>query len=585
MSKFSKHADKVTATVNSHAGEAVTNFMEMNSYKLNPLDTLRIIAASSIFGEPQYYRDGLEAPKAIKNHMTCLEYSIFSAFLKDKRSSADVFTSAIDAALDFDFKSTLELAVELRKEYFMRLNPAVIFVRADRHKNREKFNKDNPGFMRTVGKMIAQRPDDITNQFEYFMFINKSKKGMSSMMKRTWADALESYSRYQLNKYKGKRLIDLVRLSHAHNADIDELMKTGTIKVSETEQTWETMRSTGKTWMQILTTLEVPHMALLRNLRGIFTEIKDTDVAKQVIAKLVEGVPYGKQFPFRYYSAYKVIQEESSVNHKTILLDGLEACLDKSVENMPKLSGKTICLSDNSGSAWGALNSEYGTTRVAEIANLSSLITALQSDEGEVGVFGDNLSIKSISKRNGLLSQLDETCKRGLGQGGGTENGIWIFFRDAIANRKVYDNIFIYSDQQAGHGGLYGTSTGQGEYSTLWGYKNRKSHVDVLALITEYRRTVNPKVNVFSIQVAGYDNSVLPENLYRGAILAGWTGREPVYAKAIIDTWNMIESNSKRTKEIEIATQKNSTKPSSKTRKTKNSTLSSSFDNLKDIIE
>jgi hypothetical protein len=27
----------------------------------------------------------------------------------------------------------------------------------------------------------------------------------------------------------------------------------------------------------------------------------------------------------------------------------------------------------------------------------------------------------------------------------------------------------------------------------------------------------------------------------RGAILSGWTGKEPVFAKALIDTWNEIE--------------------------------------------
>jgi hypothetical protein len=61
-------------------------------------------------------------------------------------------------------------------------------------------------------------------------------------------------------------------------------------------------------------------------------------------------------------------------------------------------------------------------------------------------------------------------------------------------------------------------------------------------LVRKYRDTVNPKVNVFTVQVAGYNNSVLPENLYRGAILAGWTGKEPVYAKAIIDAWDQAES-------------------------------------------
>ena len=61
-------------------------------------------------------------------------------------------------------------------------------------------------------------------------------------------------------------------------------------------------------------------------------------------------------------------------------------------------------------------------------------------------------------------------------------------------------------------------------------------------MVQDYRKKVNPKVNVFTIQVAGYNNSVLPENLYRGAILAGWTGKEPVFAKTLIEAWDSAES-------------------------------------------
>jgi hypothetical protein len=177
---------------------------------------------------------------------------------------------------------------------------------------------------------------------------------------------------------------------------------------------------------------------------------------------------------------------------------------------------------------------------VAEIANLSSLITAQRADEGYVGVFGDNLSMAGVSKRNGLLSQLQETSQRGKQQGQGTENGIWLFWDDAISNKKHYDTVFIYSDMQAGHGYLYGTD--RSKYQDYIHPKRGGSYVDVLALVAKYRKTVNPKVNVFTVQVAGYSNSVLPENLYRGAILAGWTGRESVFAKAVIETWDNIES-------------------------------------------
>ena len=96
---------------------------------------------------------------------------------------------------------------------------------------------------------------------------------------------------------------------------------------------------------------------------------------------------------------------------------------------------------------------------------------------------------------------------------------------------------------QAGHGGLYGINSDEYKDFLHGGRSGFGRHIDVLALVAKYRKEVNSKVNIFSVQVAGYDNSVLPENLYRGAILAGWTGKEPIFAKAIIDTWDQIESN------------------------------------------
>jgi hypothetical protein len=533
MSKLSKHSVKSTADHKAFQDKAVQNFDGGTSYTLNPLDTLRIVAASSIFGEPSYYRGSHDKPS---NLSTMSKTDILGIYKDPTETTTDVFTKAIDAALEYDFKATLELAKKLRHELFMRLNPAVIFIRASQHPKRVEFNEANPGLMKQYGLDIVGRPDDITNQFDYFMFLKGSKNGLPSIVKRTWAEKLATFNRYQINKYKSKSLIDLVRISHAHSEVIDELMKTGDIKVGETEQTWESLKSQGKTWKEILNTIKVPHMALLRNLRNIFTEINDVEIATKVLTDLKAGVLYGKQFPFRYYTAYKEI-DKVSINHKGLILDSLQDCLDISVDNFPKLKGKVACLSDNSGSSWGSMNSEYGTTHIAEIANLSSIITALASDEGYVGVFGDNLSLKPVSKRDGILSQLKETSERGRNQGGGTEHGIWVFLRQAIDTKTHYDTIFIYSDMQAGHGGLYGRNIGSGDV-----YEGRGSHVDVLKMVQEYRKKVNPKVNIFTVQVAGYNNSVVPENLYRGAVLGGWTGKEALYANELISTWDTIEA-------------------------------------------
>ena len=520
MSKFSGYASKTEADYNKHKDERVVNYMNGISYTTNPLLELVMVAASSIFGEKSYYKkDGVEN--------------------KELNTTTSTFIKACDNALSYDFKGVLELAKKLRYEYNMRLNPALIMVRAVMHEGRKAFNEENKAFMRACIEEVINIPTDIWNQFELWMFFNGSKNKLPSILKRAWAEKLNHTKKYQLAKYKTKaKIIDLVRICHAHSEDIDELMKSGTIEVTDEESTWEKLRSEGKSWTEILEGTYIPHMALLKNLRGIASEVSDNTL-KQVLELLESGVEKGKQFPFRYWSALNAIKTSyPRVPNEGLIEESLNRCLDKAMSNFPKLKGKTICLSDNSGSAWGASTTEYGSTRVAELDNLSSVMTAINSDEGYVGIFGDRLEIEAVNKRDGVLSQLDKIqSKHSHNIGGSTENGIWLFFDQAIKKKIHWDNIFIYSDMQAGHGGLYGLDLR--DYSE---YTTRGHYIDVLKLVQEYRRKVNPKVNVFSVQTAGYDNNVLPENEYRTSILTGWTGKETVYANVLIDIWDRMEN-------------------------------------------
>ena len=73
-------------------------------------------------------------------------------------------------------------------------------------------------------------------------------------------------------------------------------------------------------------------------------------------------------------------------------------------------------------------------------------------------------------------------------------------------------------------------------------YICRGSYIDVMKLVNKYRSEVNPKVNVFTIQVAGYTNVLIPENTVRCSVLYGWTGKETVYADKINKMWDEIEN-------------------------------------------
>ena len=521
----------------------VTNFMGGNSYELNAIDTLKMVTASSIFGEPSYYRNGEFDDAKITDgvydaHSLMRELSVLDDLKFSFKKTSEIMEQVIDEALTEDFGAVLEWAVELRKNYLMRLNPQVIMVRAAMHPNRVKFNEENPGKFREMQKLVMSRADEPASQLTYYLYKNKSKNNLPNILKRSWAEKLGSLNRYQIAKYKntGLGMIDVVRISHAKSKVLDELMKTGTVIVEETDKTWENLKSEGKSWKEILGTIKLGHMALLRNLRGIFTEIDDRDVCVKVLEDFKAGVLSGKQFPFRYYSAYKAV-ENSSMNFKPLVLDALEECIDISLNNMPKLSGKTITLSDNSGSAWETVPTEYGSVKIAEIDNLSAVITAMLSDEGYVGVFGDKLEIIPIKKRDGVLSQMKLVNEKGKFVGSGTENGIWLFWDKAIREKEHWDNVFIYSDMQAGHGGLYGIDASKYDE-----YRYRGNYIDVMKLVSKYRSTVYSKVNVFSVQTAGYTSICIPEMAYRSAAMYGWTGKEVSFADAYIKIWSEIEN-------------------------------------------
>lgn len=560
MSKITKAAKEKTTFVKEskrlRLDETVTNYMGGQSYTVDPIMRLKMVTASSIFGEPQYYRQtGFNNKKNVRNGVEFAKISgicLFGERYKEEIDTATYMEQVIDSALDYDFKATVEWAVTLRKEYYMRLNPQVIMVRAAIHPKRAEICKDDKtAWFRKTNVQVMQRADDVIEQMNYYIYINNGTvKNCPSVLKRSWKEKIESLDAYQMNKYGGNDMINVCRVCHASKNHVPELMKTGKVHVEENKKTWENLHSDGKLWEEILQTIRLPHMAALRNMRGVFSEINNLDIAKQYTENLKSGVLKGKQLPFRYYSAYNTLNRanETIVNHKMHLLDSLEECMDISLDNMPKLKGRTMCLSDNSGSAWGNFNSEYGTVTVAEIDNLSSVITSMNSDEGYVGKFGNELKVYEISKRNGCLKQANEiSSSRYKDVGSATEGGIWLFFKNAIENKEHWDNIFIYSDMQAGTGGLYGTEKHQKEYRKQYGTGHSNNFVNVFALVEEYRKRVNPKVNVFSVQTAGYDNSVVPNFAYRTTLLYGWTGKEAVFAAKMNELWDEVDKRCEAT--------------------------------------
>lgn len=525
--------------------DAELNFMGGISYRLNPLDTLKMISASSVFGEPQYYRDGDHAQATVPDEVCSVDraFAQYSLRVLDPflgMSTSAVMERAIDLALTYDYAGVLDWAAELRTAYLMRLTPQIIMVRAAVHPGRKKYTASHPGQFDAIEQQVMLRADDVIAQADYALFLRGTKRGLPAVLKRSWARRISRMDQYSMAKYAraGIGLIDVVRLCHAKGRLVSRLMRTGSLPMPAGENTWERMRAGGAGWQEILTRIPMPHMALLRNLRGIFSEVEDAALREKVLARLIDGVRSGKQFPFRYLSAWKAIGLCGGEWTRQAE-EALDRCALLSCGNLPALPGKSAFLSDNSGSAWGTCTSEYGTMQIAEIGNMSAVLGAMRAEDGYVFTFGNALLPVPIDPKGSPMRQIRQANSIGKGCGMATENGIWLFFREAIFEHQHWDNIFIYSDMQAGHGGLY--SSDWEAYRSV-GCSLAGEYIDVNALIALYRQRVNPKVNVCCIQTAGYTNALVPEYGYRTAVLCGWTGRELVFADILRKTWDAAES-------------------------------------------
>lgn len=507
------------------------NFMGGESYDIkNPIARLRLAAASCFFGEPMYYHRDDDDKRSVKA-ATLMPGRLDAASVKHLREVLDavdpkewrgltpagLMEKSIDEALDHDPEATLALAAELRQEAHIRTTPQVILVRAAHHPKVRgpKTGAVAPSLVHKYAPQIISRADEPAVGLAYHQATYGKDAPIPNSLKKAWARALQGASAYSLAKYRmdnrEAKLVDVMNLVHPKGEAVSKLAK-GELK--NTGETWEAIVS-GKgsnraAWEEALP--KMGHMALLRNLRNL---LKAGVPAEKYKDALVDGAEDGKQLPFRYYSAYRAIENDAPPS----LLDAVEECLTKSLGNLPRFPGKTMALVDNSGSARGTTTSSMGSMQVATIGNLTGIVTGMVSDEGYVGVFGDDLKVQPIRKKDSVFTTLKKVEEFGERVGGGTENGIWMFWKKAIKDKEHWDNVFVYSDMQAGHGGLYGVNPS--EYSEFaWGGSG--NHIDVAKLVAKYRREVNPNVMVYLVQIAGYQDTIIPEFYNKTYILGGW---------------------------------------------------------------
>lgn len=558
----------------STSATSTEHFNHMNGISYdpeNPLTQLELMLYSSFLGQQTFYNPATDKDVEFKNSIQTAtniqnelqKHLIFPDY--GLKSRQRLFYETANKALSYNFEQTLKLAKKARREFLMRKSPCELIAIAADHPDRKKFNNKKPSFFRGIVEDVCMIPNDMISILDSWKSLKGSKSQFPSFLDRAFKTILCKLTPYHANKYR-RSCIDAVRISHPHaTVVLHELMKTGKVKVEEKDLPWETLKCKYGCWIKTLDILEwnMPHMAGLRNLRGFAIKVRNSELIQKYCDMVESGVEMGKQFPFRYLTAYEAVMNEKKAFHQKssrtnyykkgirkcdleIITKCLENCIQKSIQNHPKLKGDVMTLSDNSGSAWHTMTSEYGSKTIAEIGNLSSLITALSCEgRGTIGFFGDTLLEYEVDKSKSFFENYNRIKEivgdKGRNVGLGTENGIWLFFKRAMLNPKKYhyDHLFCYSDQQAGHGGLYGLDP-EMESQWIWNDENRsrQKFIHVPLLVENYRKTNNQKINVFTVQTAGYNDTILPQILNRYCILSGWTGNEVVFAEHMIRVWD-----------------------------------------------
>lgn len=474
MSKFNHVYDRET-TVNKEG---------FTAFAMDPKSKLVSQVLTSFFNESKFYGDNSEE---------------LVATLKDVIRTDPEFIS--------------KLAVFARSEFNMR---SVSHVLTGYLANMP----EGKPYVRQTVKNIVLRGDDATEILAFYL--NTFGKPIPNSLRKALRDVFVTFDAYTLAKYKGNgpvKMKDVLCLTHpAPASDVDSILWKELLEDKlQPAYTWETELSakgnTKETWEELIASNRVGYMALLRNLRNIINA--DPSNMRDVLDKLSneKEVRKSKQLPFRYLSAYRNVPSESwwSVAAR----NAMDTAADYSIENLPKIPGKTIISIDVSGSMTSRISGK-SDVRCSDIALLLGVIANRICENARVFTFDNYIEELRIPKRNGVIS----TAESIRVSGGGTD--MYLPFQKMLNENIDCDRIIILSDN---------------ECNCEYGWYGRKTVQD---LADEYRASTGNDIWVHAIDLQGYGTQQFKGE--KTNVIAGWSEKIFEFIKLAEDgTDNLVD--------------------------------------------
>ena len=450
MSKFNAATENSMKTVN-HEGNA--------AYRMDWRSKLMTMVLTSFFNEAKFYGDNSEE-----------------------------LTNILTSGIVDDPQLVSNLAICARREFNMR---SVSHVIAGYLAN---IPAGKPFVKRTV-KNIILRGDDATEILAFYL--STFGKPIPNSLRKALREVFPTFDAYALAKYKGDsksvKMRDILCLCRPAPKDEEQSklwkdLLEGNISPAYTCETELSAKGNNKeTWEALIESGKVGYMALMRNLRNILTA--DPENIRKVFYKIsdLEAVRKNRQLPFRYLSAYRSVGELPMTWKTLEALSALEKAAAISVENLPKIPGKTIIAVDVSASMRSRISSKSDVT-CCDISTLLGVIAEKLCESSIVWTFDDQLNIFHTAGSDKMLF----TAVNGRHSGGGTD--MYLPFEEMLRWRLYADRIIILSDNECNYTFQHGNS---------W-YGRYHNNTTVQILADQYRREINPNFWVHAVDLAGY---------------------------------------------------------------------------------
>jgi hypothetical protein len=494
--------------------------------------------------------------KHIRNNTNSFILTNYDIFDKIVITSSDILFDfkinsyaehLIDCALYYDFIKTLNIAVYIRETYNVTLLPQYIISLAVNHRKlNTKYNKGYISHLYTKNLFNAiinciKNSNDLILQFNLWQDIvhgkiknnnnNKSKKiklwksrkrNLPNILKKAWRSKLEDTSFLNtciFNNDDLSQIINMINIVHPRsyiNPIIKNILKTKQKKIKLNIPLWQ----------EVYHSLET--ISTCDNIETLLYIIK-----KNII---------DKNYSFNYY--YEQLDILSILKSSLINLFNtttlIEQCLMTHINTLPKFNGKCVSL----------INNSYNEINIDSI--IISLITGMQHDHIDIGIFNDNLSMIGINRKLNILDQInciksvasEEYCAKEIIKHN-TNTGLLMFFICAFnqislnelpeKNPYYYDNIFIYSNQSD----MYANPNLDLSCVDAAFYDNNYK-INLSKIITKYQNEINPFCNFYCISSPTTNEQIDIKTTYRQSYISCNQVNENIiiHAKIMSELWN-----------------------------------------------